>query len=794
MNAPYLLIPIGLILLITYCISLLFSKLDIISKSFHRKIWNYLLLATFLVAAILGTLMAVQINYKMEVPWTEKVLKWHVNFGIAMSILGIFHLIWHWRYYFPVKSKEKRKESACWLFPANRWVSDIIGAGGRVGPPLRMFLIGFAGITFQTFMVRELLALFQGNELMLSIIMFLWLLITGAGALTGNTVRKGTGEVPDENRRKSILLVLTLCILPFLLIPLLYYCRSLLFAPGVEAGPLAFIGFLLLILTPFCFLNGFSFTFITRLLRSSGMNIRKAYGWESFGGATAGLICTLAILAGVFAPPAGRLIEKLYHPNDEIVATRSGPSGRLTITRNGEQVNIFENGILAQSSGNTLICEEMAHFAMIQHPNPRNILVIGGLLSGIDQELVKYSCDYIDMAEPDPQIFRLAKRLNLSQEPIQPLRYIKKSLSLWINSPDIQYDVILVMLPGPQNLSLNRFYTAEFFDRLKNCLTQDGLVSVMLRGTSNYVSKEAIAAIGPVVNAMKTSFEPAILFPGENNYLIAGKANLRLDILSELKSRNIPTLYISEGYFDEDLFKARLAELNKVMESERAVNTDLKPMAYFGQISWWLKHFSTGFLWLLAAIVAILILSSLISRNPAFTGMFLMGAGASGIEIILLFLMQITAGSLYLFTGLLLAAYMAGLALGSILTFTGRSGKFLSGQNFILSAFTVTTGLSALIAIWMTKSGSGIGIKTALIVLLTFGTALLSGLFFARLTKILPDPLSGGKLYVYDLLGAAFGALIYPMIVIPIFGLLPAIGIISVSGVLILILLKARRN
>jgi len=783
MNAPYLLIPIELILLILYGISLLFSRLDVISKSIHRKIWNYSLLATFLVAACLGTLMAVQINYKMEVPWTEKVLKWHVNFGLAMSVIGVFHLLWNWRYYFP---RRKRKITPNHANPSNH--------SNLFSPLLLPFCIGFSGIAFQTFMIRELLGLFQGNELMLSLIMFLWLLITGMGALTGNRAKAIASMQPRETQRKSILLVLTLFILPFFSVPLMYYCKSLFFAPGIEAGPVAFTGFLFLILTPFCFLNGFSFTFITRLLQSTGLTIRKAYAWESIGGATAGLVCTIAILTGVLTPPAGRWIEKLFHPNEEIVATRSGPSGRLTITRSGDQVNIFENGILAQSSGNTLVCEEMAHFAMIQHPDPRNVLVIGGLLSGIDLELAKYPCNHIDLAEPDPQIFRLAKRLNLIKESIPPFRYIRKTPSVWINHSDIQYDIILVMLPGPQNLSLNRFYTEEFFNRLKKCMVPGGIVSVMLPGTANYVSDEAIAAIGPVINAMREFYSQALLFPGENNYLIAGNASLLTDILSELKSRNIPTLYVSDGYFDEDLFKARMEQLNRVMRSEKTVNTDLKPRAYFGQIAWWLGHFPVRILWPLVAILAILMVSGLVSGRSAFSGMFIMGAGASGIEIILLFLIQVTAGSLYLFTGLLLASFMTGLALGSIRTFSGLPGKLASGSTFILLGFTMVTALLAGLAIWMTKTGNLIVIKAALIIILTFVTALLTGLFFAHLTKTLPDPISNGNLYVYDLLGAAFGALVYPMVVIPIFGLLPAICIISVSGVLILVLLKSGRK
>jgi len=455
MNARYLLIPIGLVLLILYGISYLFSRLEILSKQTHRKIWNYALLATFITAGCLGILMAVQINYKLEVPWTEKVLKWHVDFGIGMTLIGIFHLLWHWRYYLPLKQNKSktRKSSGAWI--------------SRQNPVAWPFLIGFISIAFQTLMIRELLGLFQGNELMLSLIMFLWLLLNGLGANAGNRSKSGTHPDLLLNQKKSAFLVLTLFLLPLFLVPLMFYCKSIFFAPGIEAGPPAFAGFCLLIFTPFCFLSGFSITFITRLFISIDYNIRKVYAWESIGGISAGLICTVGILTGTFTPPGSRWTQKLFHPNEDIMATQSGPSGRLTISKNGDQSNVYENGVLTQSSGNTLIIEEMSHFAMIQHPDPRKVLVIGGLLSGIQQELLKYPLDRLDLAEPDYQIFKMARKLGLINDPSPPIRHIRKNLNSWINNPDIQYDIILIMLPGPQNLSLNRFYTAEFFKQIK---------------------------------------------------------------------------------------------------------------------------------------------------------------------------------------------------------------------------------------------------------------------------------------------------------------------------------------
>jgi spermidine synthase len=788
MNAPYLLIPIILVLLILYIISLLFSYLDVISKAAHRKIWNFGLLGTFLTTAILGTLMAIQINYKLEVPWTEKILKWHVNFGIGMAITGLFHFLWHWRYYLSSKKagsklREEKKLASTSEIPVR----------GPYQALFQMFLIGFTGILFQTFLMRELLGLFQGNELMMSIILFLWLLITGSGAFAGTRSRIPIAGKFSGNKDRSNLLILSLIILPLLIGPLMYYGKSLFFAPGIEAGPLAFSLFLLLLLTPFCFLNGFSFSYIARLKESTGITIRKAYVWESLGGAVAGITCTVAILLGIFTLPASRIIEKLFHPNEEILSTVAGTTGRITITRTGDQVNVYENGILAHSSGNTLVCEEMAHFGMTRHSDPKKVLVIGGILSGITEELVKYECERIDLAEPDPGIFKLAEELNLIPKEAPPIAYIRKSIPVWLKKQSIKYDVVLIMLPGPQTLSLNRFYTSEYFKFLKKHLSAKGIISVKLPGSANYLSEDGIHTIGPVYNALQESFSQTMLFPGENNYLIGGNSIFGVSVLPELESRGITATYLSTGYFNESQFQAKILEMNDIIRAETRVNTNLQPTAFFGQIAWWLGQFPSILLWPIAAIILIIVLFSLISGHTAYSSMFIFGAGAAGSEVILLLLMQISAGSLYLFTGIVLALFMIGLSFGSSTLLSNWVGKIFSRKLFLLPAFILITAGLGVLALWMTKTSYFIGIKTSLIILFTLLISTLTGLFFSHLTTTLPDQKSGGKLYVYDLLGAAVGALVYPIVIIPIFGLLNGIGIISASGVLIL-MMQIRKN
>jgi hypothetical protein len=86
-------------LLILYLISSLLVKAQSISLLTHRRIWNVLLLISFLVSAIFGIMLVLAINFGWFIPIYSFILYWHVEFGSAMAIITIFHIAWHWQYY-----------------------------------------------------------------------------------------------------------------------------------------------------------------------------------------------------------------------------------------------------------------------------------------------------------------------------------------------------------------------------------------------------------------------------------------------------------------------------------------------------------------------------------------------------------------------------------------------------------------------------------------------------------------------------------------------------------------------
>lgn len=109
----YHLVPIALLLIILYLITYFLSKKNLIKKVTHRRIWNILLLITFLVSGILGILLVIRINFAVAINLPFNILFWHVEAGIAMTVISFFHAFWHWNYYKCIFKKRRKKEEAC---------------------------------------------------------------------------------------------------------------------------------------------------------------------------------------------------------------------------------------------------------------------------------------------------------------------------------------------------------------------------------------------------------------------------------------------------------------------------------------------------------------------------------------------------------------------------------------------------------------------------------------------------------------------------------------------------------
>jgi hypothetical protein len=82
-----------------YAISFILAKRGRLKMIIHRRIWNYVLLFSFLASGLLGLVLTVMVEYELSMAWYREFLWLHVEFGIAMAFVALAHIAWHWRYF-----------------------------------------------------------------------------------------------------------------------------------------------------------------------------------------------------------------------------------------------------------------------------------------------------------------------------------------------------------------------------------------------------------------------------------------------------------------------------------------------------------------------------------------------------------------------------------------------------------------------------------------------------------------------------------------------------------------------
>lgn len=95
----YRIVFLSILTLSLYFTTLILHKRNIIKRIHHRKIWNLLLLLTFLVSCLFGLFLVIQINYHIAMGIYGTLLLWHVEVGIAMTLIAIIHILWHLTYF-----------------------------------------------------------------------------------------------------------------------------------------------------------------------------------------------------------------------------------------------------------------------------------------------------------------------------------------------------------------------------------------------------------------------------------------------------------------------------------------------------------------------------------------------------------------------------------------------------------------------------------------------------------------------------------------------------------------------
>ena len=708
--------------------------------------------------------------------------------------------------------------------------------------------VGFTSTIAQIVLMRELVATFYGNELLFGLVLAAWVAWVAVGSW-------GLGRLAERRQLGAGTFAAGLALAAALLpaqIGLVRGVRTLLgVTPGafVEFGPM--VAAVVLILAPLCLLAGFLFTLGARLTVEQGGTAGRAYVWESAGAVVGGTLFsfllirwldpfqTTLLVAAVNLTVALQLLKPVtcslkrsliclfllalaalplgHHLHtatlrwqwSDLAFAADSPYGRITIqARDGQRV-FYENGMLAFETQGTFP-EEVAHFPLLMHPDPRSVLLVGGGVAGDLREILKHPVAGVTYVELDPLLIEAAQA-HLPPEDAAVLNdpHVTLILSdgrLYVKMARRTFDVVILDLPEPATGALNRFYTQEFFEEVHAVLNPGGVFALGLPSAENYWSPELARRNASVYHTLHRVFPEVIVLPGEHNFFLASDAPLETDpavLAGRLTERGIETRWVTPGYIEYIFTTDRFAQVRQELEATTGVrfNRDLTPICYYYDLVLWLSLFypnlrgafeSTSLvnLWW---VVGLLVLVALLVRWRrgwavpfAIAGI---GLAEMTLEVVILFAFQVLHGYVYAEVSLIVTAFMAGLALGG-----AASNRLLvvSGWSARRALIVVQAAVAAYSGVFPLIISLPIPAPALVFPLLALLAGYLTGMAFPLAVALMRGSAGrvAGLLYGADLVGGCVGALLAAVLFVPVLGIpqtCVAIALVGLAGLAVLV-------
>lgn len=704
---------------------------------------------------------------------------------------------------------------------------------------LPAFLLGFMAAAFQIYLLREFAAEFTGNELTFGFVLGAWLLWGGIGGLVRPRARPDGGPP-----RLAAVYGATVVLFGAGLAVLRFSSKLLKVLPAETTGLLPALGASLVLALLLSFPLGHAFVLNAGLL---GGDVPRVYVLESAGAAVAGLAVHFlliprlsnwqgaAVVGGVAAavtfaalkPGRARPLLALALIASAGLAVADRPAlqaawkplglvdaadtryGKLTVVRTAEQVTLYDNGLVVFTRPDVGAAEDAVHFALLQRDAIERVLLIGGTTAGCVEEVLKYPGVRVDCVELDPAVIRLARKhlpagaLAALDDP--RVRVVLSDGRTFLERAAGRYDAILLSLPDPATIQVNRYYTREFFAEVREKLEPGGVFSFVLTGAENYVSGTFSRLLGSIVRTLSSVFGLQFkVVPGSTAVVLASAGPITIDpgVLAERIDRlGLATTYVSRAMLPFRLDPERVGRLTAALSAAGAgerINRDLVPVSCVLQSLLWADQFGgpgsrllraatrTNAFWLLdlplaAAAVLLVALARRLRRSAV---RFLVPVAAMGfttivVEVAVLIAFQANFGYVYGKIPLLLAAFMAGLVLGAALgrlrKRTGRADLPLAQAGFVPLLLTARAVLP------------GAGGEAAPFLLLA-GFGLLGGLLFVAANRlVLLETPHAGLGYGVDLIASFAGAVLTSALFIPLFGVPALILRLVVLNALVLL-------
>ena len=662
---------------------------------------------------------------------------------------------------------------------------------------------GTSSVVTQLLIIREFLAQFQGNEFVIALILFNWLILGGIGTLLARWITQRFWAATVDRLAGLSLILATLSVVQIFAIRGL---RDVFFIHGSSVGFYPTLAFTFLTVAPYCLVLGFVLPYSLFAIRTEDPDYpgTRIYIVDNLGDVSGGVLFSFvlvflvtplqavllanlplvaaayllftpslrhrpAVLAGtgltVAALVGGLFLESssLAPSEGKLDYYKESRYGRIEVHQDREQITLFVNGSPLYGNQNLITAEEAVHYPLSQLARTGNILLIsaeGGMLA----ELEKYRPQSVDYVELDPRLAEVQFRFGLLKR-ISGLKVIHEDGRAYLLDSPKTYDAILVSLGEPETYQTNRFFTDRFFALAKGHLTPKGVLSFSVKGFDNYLAEPQRQKLSSLYNTVGDYFEHVLLFPGQRIIFLCSDRPINVDIPRLLDQKNIRTRYI-KGYYYGNLTRERIERLNRLMDPKTPKNSDYSPQLMRLIFQQWFAKFSAspkGFM----AVLGVLCLIYLIRISAEEFVLFSTGWTVMGSEILVIFAFQIFFGYIYFQIGLIVTVFLAGLLPGAWF------GERMRKRSKTTLAFA--DGLIILLMGTLVFVLKQIGNDLPVTFFLVFGfvISLICGFQFpVALWLRGGDAPAVTRTFSADLMGAACGTLVTNVLLIPYCGII----------------------
>jgi len=356
---------------------------------------------------------------------------------------------------------------------------------------INLFIVGFTSSSVQLLLIREMMNISGGYELIAGIFLGTWLIASAAGSSVA-----GRSQM---NKLRKINLIFAFS--PVLSLLLLFITARLLLQTGETPSFLTSLIYTLIVLTPFCLVSGFTFVRLLSIARQTMDFVPgKSYSIETTGGIASGIMISAlisedlgtyklllvivlltiayALLSFHITGARMRLITRVLfaltisitvitEPDIifrqillrglKITESTDTPYGNISRSDYQGEKSLYYNQRLISYSDDVIEREEDIHYAMLQHESPRKVILISGNLSSHLPEIMKYPVQKVVYIERDPALAKTAMNNTMANEVL-----ISNSDAFsYIRQPGGKADVIIMLVPPPTGIILRNSFSVS---------------------------------------------------------------------------------------------------------------------------------------------------------------------------------------------------------------------------------------------------------------------------------------------------------------------------------------------